>query len=185
VPLRFTQRRIFVAIAALLSLSALSACGGGGGSGGGKVVVEATPELTSWVQRWSGEIDVSTSRLRLVHIPPPPTVSLPSRAEQIGTQADQSAGSLSTLLQEGYAETKGVFCTWFGFYVQTGETVPTEDEFIPLLLEYGFGRVLTAPPSVQLRSAIGSFQDAILAAQSEEEAERNAAIAAVCAAPNP
>jgi hypothetical protein len=179
VPRRSSQRRILFAVVVSLSLLALPACGGGGGGGSVKVA----PKLTSWAQRWSGEIDVAASRLKSVHIPPPPAVSLPSRAEQIGTQVDQSARSLSSLLQEGYAEIKGVFCHWFGFYVQTGQTVPSEEQLAPLILYYGLGRVSTAPPGMQLRSAIGSFQDAVLAAQSEVEAVRNAAIAAVCAVP--
>jgi hypothetical protein len=141
--------------------------------------------LRSWIQSWRGEIDVAAHRPPSIRIPPPSAISLPSRAEQIVAQVDQSSSSLSVLLQEGYAEVKSVFYTWFGFYIETGQTVPSEDQLTVLILRYGFGRAVTAPPSVQLRSAVGSFRDAALAAQSEAEAVRNAAIAAVCAAPNP
>jgi hypothetical protein len=165
----------------LLIPLALAGCGSGGGGGGGgvKPVVQS---LDEWMGTWRADVRTG-ARPNQFDIPVPPAVTeLPTAADEIGRSVDSSAASFSEQVAEfSYAETKRVFCHWYGWYLETGATVPSEQEFPEVLLRYGFNRVFTSPPSVRLRSGIESFRNAIERGQNLLDDLAYASIAAACA----
>ena len=138
--------------------------------------------LDDWMRLWRGEVRLG-QRPNAFHVPAPPVLELPTVADDLGRNVDTAASDFSATVDIAYDESKRVFCSWFGWYVETGQTVPTREDFPALLLRYGFGRVLTGPPSQQFRDAVELFRDSIARAQTEEEQVRNSAVAAACSAP--
>jgi hypothetical protein len=171
-----------VALLAAL-LPALAGCGGGGGGGGGGGAVKpATSALDEWIRSWSSR-PKSGPRPNRFTIPAAPVLELPTVADDLGRTVDDAATTFSNDTGLVAREVKGVFCHWYGWYLKTGTTVPSQEEFPGLLLEYGFGRVFTSPPSQRLLGAVESFRAAIERGQNELEDVRNASIAAACSAP--
>jgi hypothetical protein len=167
-------------VVAMASLT-LAGCGGGGGAS--KVVAEPVAQsFDDWVRSWRGGVRTG-ARPNEFRIPSPPVITeLSTTADEIGRSVDDAATTFSDeLVAISYDEAKRVFCHWYGWYLQTGATVPSEDEFPGVLLQYGFGRVLTSPPSLRLRSGIESFRQAIQRGQNEVEDVAYASIAAACA----
>jgi hypothetical protein len=158
--------------AATLAVLLLPGCGGGGS--------KTAKALEEWLHAWRGDVRVG-ERPNAFRVPASPVVKLPQTADDLGRDVRTASGHFSDTTGIAYDESKRVFCTWFAWYVDTGQTVPNEDDFEVLLLRYGFGRVLTGPPSQEFRDAVGLFRDSIARAQDEDEATRNAAAAAVCA----
>lgn len=168
--------RIVLALAALLMIAG---CGPGGGGGGGG----PASRLGEWLRAWSDDVARNVDTPNSLRIPPPPRVSLPTTATQLGRNVDNAAAGFSSETGISYEETKDVFCTWFGWYIETGTPVPSSGEFPGLLIQEGFNRVFTRPPSQQLRGAIDLLQRSIAQAQSEPEAVANASAAAACSVP--
>lgn len=142
----------------------------------------AAQAIDDWVRAWRGEVRIS-QRPNRFSVPRPPTVALPTVADDLGRNVEYAANRFSDYIEVAYDETKNVFCTWFAWYVETGHTVPDHEEFQELLLRYGFGLVLNRPPSQQFQDAVELFRTSIENAQSEGEQVRNAAIAAACSIP--
>jgi hypothetical protein len=70
-------------------------------------------------------------------------------------------------------------CTWFGWYVQTGTTVPSAPEFDGLFLSYGLSYCVAR--SAFRHAAASSYSEARSnGAQTEEEVVRKTAAAAAC-----
>lgn len=142
-------RRVFVLVVAAPLL--LIGCGGGG---------EAKPAaqaIDDWVRAWRGEVNIGPRPNRF-SLPVPPAVELPTVADDLGRNVQTAANDFSDDVGLGYAETKNVFCTWFAWYVETRQTVPTQEDFPALLLRYGFRRVLNGPPSQRFRDAAELFR---------------------------
>jgi hypothetical protein len=116
-----------------------------------------------------------------VHYEPPAVIPSTARSSRTADTVHGIGDQLAIAFNENAGYVKTVFCTDFGFYVQTGRIVPTPEEFVQLVGRQLLSRVITGPPAVQFRQKVESFRQAILAAKSDDEAERNAAIAAVCA----
>jgi hypothetical protein len=157
----------------------ISACGGGGGGESAKPALQAIDE---WARVWSQDVRTGV-RPNEFRVPAPPTVELPSVADDLGRNVDTAATDFSSDIEVAYDETKAIFCTWFSWYVETGQPVPSSEEFPGLLLKYGFGRVLTGPPSQRFRDSVELFRNSIEQAQSETEQVANAAAASACALP--
>jgi hypothetical protein len=161
----------------ILTVSSIGfVCDGGKGK-------SATRAIDDWARQWSDDLQRNRRLPNEFNVPTPPAVELGTFADEVGRNVDESARQVSDYLGETYERAKSVFCYWFGWYVETGRTVPTQEEFPGLLLRYGFGLVLRSPPSKQFRDSIELFRDSIVRAQNEEEAAGNAATAAACSLP--
>ena len=112
-------------------------------------------------------------------------MKLPDFAKRVSTTVDTSAHDFSSVTNETYAHVKDVYCYWFAWYLKTGQTLPTEEQFPDFLLRYGFGKVFRTPPPQRFRNSANLFRNAIAQAQTTEQAAQNAAIAAACTAPTP
>jgi hypothetical protein len=174
------MRGLCLILVVLAAAPLLAGCAGGGG--GSKQVAEpVVGSFDDWMRSWRGQVRPGL-RPNHVTIPVPPSLEIPSVADDLGRTVDDAADTFSDEVAEfGYAETRRVFCQWYGWYLETGQTVPSESDFPALLLRYGFGRVFTTPPSLRLRGGIESFRQAIERGQTEVEDVRNASIAAACA----
>jgi hypothetical protein len=151
----------------------------GGGGGSKASAAKAGAALEDWLRGWRGEVRFG-ERPNNVRIPAPPVVELPRVADDLGSDVRSAAGDFSETTGISYEESKHVFCAWFGWYVETGHAVPSEDEFPGVLLRYGFGRVLRGPPSQQFRDSVELLRKSITRAQDGDEAAANAAAAAAC-----
>lgn len=113
---------------------------------------------------------------------PPPRIQLPREAEQLTSQADQSADELRANLNTTKSELKRVYCQWFSYYLETGQAVPSSAEFPRLLIQHILGRILPAAPlDKRLHDAANKFRAAIERGQTTTEDAQNAAMAGVCA----
>lgn len=167
---------------ALAALLMIAGCGGGGG-GGGRGPAQQLSRLDEWLRAWSDDVVRTGDTPNSLQIPPPPRVNVPPTATQLGRDVDDAATGFSSETGISYQEAKEVFCTWFGWYIETGNPVPSSEQFPGLLIQEGFNRVFTRPPSEQLRGAIDLLQSSIARAQSEPEAVANASAAAACSVP--
>jgi ABC-type glycerol-3-phosphate transport system substrate-binding protein len=168
--------RLVLVLAALLMIAG---CGGGGGSDAARQV----SRLDEWLRSWTDDVVRNGDTPNSLRIPTPPHVNVPPTATQLGRDVDGAATGFSSETGITYQETKDVFCTWFGWYIETGTPVPSPEQFPDLLIEEGFNRVFTRPPSQQLRGAINLLQNSIAQAQSEPEAVANASAAVACSVP--
>jgi hypothetical protein len=177
-----------LALVLLAGASIASGCGGGGGTKSAEpAVMSASERIAAWVAEWSGDVNRNKARPNEFEIPAPPSVALPSAADEIARDVHSAADDFATSPDFGgdaIQETQEVFCTWFDWYLETGEVVPDEDEFRGLLVRYGFNHAFTQPVSDQLRDAVERFRLAIVNAQNEVEATANAAAAGVCSIPD-
>lgn len=157
-----------------------------GCGGGPRALPQAREALDDWVRIWRvavrpGEVP------NAFRIPAPPVIELSPTALEIGRDVRRAAlgatGDAPDVHAIGVDESRQVFCTWFGWYVQTGNVVPTEQEFPALLLTHGFRRIVTEPPEQQFRDAADLLRASIERAQTEDGQVRNAAAAAVCSVP--
>jgi hypothetical protein len=112
---------------------------------------------------------------------PPAAIPTAGAANVTAFTVHSSGDQIATLAEKSRPYVKQVLCTDFGFYVQTGRVVPTPEELVQLVAKQVLSKVLTGPPAVQFRDKVESVRQAILSAKNEDEAGRNAAIAAVCA----
>lgn len=172
----------------LVLVLALSVGAGCGGEPPPKPVIKTAAEkIAEWVAQWSDDVNRNKARPNEFEIPAPPAVALPSAADNIARDVHNSARDFATSPDFGgddLEQTQDVFCTWFDWYLETGELVPDEVEFRGLLVRYGFNHVFTQPVSTQLRDAVERFRLAIERAQNEAEATANAAAAGVCSIPD-
>lgn len=177
---------VLVLLLVLAGTTIGASCGGGGGGGGGGGAVgaaeKAAKELEDWAASWRNEADNFSQPTTKLRVDEPPVVHLPTAAERVADDVGSSETTLSNDLDLDPAYVQEVFCTWFDFYLQTGQTVPSEPEFEQLLFQRAFGRIITSP-TVQVQEAVQRFHDAIVTAQSDDEAAQNATAAAICAIP--
>jgi hypothetical protein len=156
---------------------------GGSGETGSQAVRTAAQVLDDWARTWGDDVVDSAGRPTRFAIPRPPQVQLPAFAAQLERDVDVSAAVVSRYLRLGYEHTRSVYCYWFGWYVETGNAVPSPEEFPALLLRYGFGVVAPDPPPQQVVGAIELLRGSIERAQSGEQAAMYAATAAACSLP--
>jgi hypothetical protein len=176
--------RIALLVLVLNGVGLTIGCGGGGGGGrGASHAGEVAQTIESWVRSWSGKVHSAPEPPTSIRLPSPPKVTFGESADQLAAQVDDSVSSLSSAFQTNYDQTKSVLCTWFGFYIDTGQPVPSQGEFEQLVLQNIFGRVFPAGPPQQIRNAIELFRGAIEQAQTEDQAGQFLAAAAVCSVP--
>jgi hypothetical protein len=144
----------------------------------------AAEQLSHWADGWSGGVKSSRQFPNHISIPRPPAVDFGAFATSTAGDVDRSARDLGDAVDVvDYKQAKSVYCYWFGWYVETGESLPSQEEFPAFLLKYGFSRVLTGPPSKRLSDAAALFRNSIERAQNSSDAAANAATAAVCSLP--
>jgi hypothetical protein len=121
------------------------------------------------------------------------TTQFPAFAETIGDDVREAADEVA-FWREAYSDdlgyivkqqTHALFCQWFDWYLETGNTVPNESEFAALVWQYGFGLAAhTQPDDVPFLDAISRFRKAIVRTQeSPDEATQIGAAAAACTIP--
>lgn len=163
-----------ILILTLCLTAAASSCGGGG-SGEREALSRAYQDVEDYFRSESVIRDPS------VQFKPPAVIPSTAVASTTAETVHSLGDQLAVVINESPGYVKTVFCTDFGFYVQTGRIVPTPEELVQLVGRQLLSRTITGPPAVQFREKVESFRQAILAARTNDEAKRNAAIAAVCA----
>ncbi len=167
------ERRVTACLMVVVAL-AFAGCGNGSRAATAK-------SLDEWIRAIRALV-LKGERPNAFTIPKVPIFKMPSAADDIGREVDQAAGDFSRARDLSYTGTRDIFCTWFAWYMETGRTLPSEEDFPDLLLGYIYGKV-PVPPSREAIDAANLLRDSIDRAQSADAQVRNAATAAACSIP--
>jgi hypothetical protein len=110
-----------LALVLILSASISASCGNGGEP-------SAAEKLAQWASKWADDVERG-AKPNEFRVPPPPRVNLPTVADTIGGDVDSSATEFSSDINVTLDQTKRVFCTWFDWYLNTGNVVPDDEQF--------------------------------------------------------
>jgi hypothetical protein len=187
------RRRLALAALALVLATGAASCGWTGGGGKEGAFELAARRAGQWVDGWKGEASAG-GRVPRIDLPTPPPIVVDGAAAAIRADVDRAAGPLSRLRARVYDEdlrtagqlAKDTLCEWFAWYVEDPRhTIPDRETFVVLLARAGLGVILSTPVEAQIQEAGDLVRDAIARARSQDERDRNIAMAGVCSLPVP
>jgi hypothetical protein len=157
-------------------------CGGGGGDS--KAAETPAERLDEWLGTWSDDVERG-ERPNDFSVPAPPSLQFGAVAREIQQDVGWAAFDLELVELAPARLIRTVFCTWFGWFVVTGHSVPMERELEDRLISEGFGLPLLQPQPQPVEQAVSIFRASIVRAQNADEATEKEAVAAVCSLRRP